>query len=116
MSKVFPDRTFDCQLEDMAFKLRVLSGESGERVDEIVKQLSNPATATKELRDELYGMCIVSWPWDGTLRSVLNDNECWRLVGACLEGSKLTAEERKKFVSQSWCSEKKSATTDQPAS
>ena len=111
MSKVLPGRTFDCQLDEFTIKLRVLSGEDGERVNELVKQ--SAGSPTPEQRDELYGLCIAAWPWEGSIRSVLNDTECWRLIGACLEGSSLTADERKKFGSQSWWSERKSATTAQ---
>lgn len=109
MSKITP-RTFECEHDEMQFRLKVLSGEEGERVDELVKQLQT--SPTPEARDELFAACIVSYPWEGSLRSVLNDTECWRLVGACIAGSKLTADERKKLGSQSTSSAVNSASTE----
>lgn len=112
MSKITP-RSFECEQDGMVFRLKVLSGDDGERVDELIKQLRT--APTPELRDELYALCIVSRPFDEPLRSVLNDTECWRLIGTCIEGSKLTADERKKFGSQSTFSAEKSANTEQAA-
>jgi hypothetical protein len=112
MSKITP-RTFECEHDGMTFTLRVLSGEDGERVNELRDSLIKEGS--KELRDELYALCIVSYPWEGTLRSVLNDTECWRLIAACIAGSKLTGAERKKLGSQSTSLVDNSASTEPTA-
>lgn len=95
MSKLIPGRTFPIDYADYRFELRVLSGEASDRLREITT-----SEVTPEVRDEAYGLAIAKWPWDGSLRSVLQDKECWELVAKAIEGSALSVDERKKFVSQ----------------
>jgi len=110
MSKLKAGRTFAYQLESQrgdpeadTFSLMVLSGEANERIAEITsewKAASGDRVKIKELQDEAISLTIASWPWEGTLRSVLTDTEVWELISASITGARLSADERKKFVSQ----------------
>lgn len=105
MSKLLAGRTFDCEYEGEVFSLRVLSGELQDRLSAITK------APTPDARDEAFGMCVAKWPWEGSLRSVLSDRDCWALVAKAIEGTSLTADERKKFVSQPTLPAEESAST-----
>jgi hypothetical protein len=97
MSKLIAGRTYPVVFDEWTIELRVLSGELADRLNQITKEFAaNPST---ELRDEAYAITVASWPWEGSLRSVLTDRECWQLVAKAIEGASLTADERKKFVS-----------------
>lgn len=108
MSKLRAGRTFDYQLEadrgeGEVFQLRVLSGEQSDLLAEICSQFRSETEKDKRtaLFAEALQLAVVAWPWDGTLRSVLTDRECWELVAGAQLGAALTPEERKKFVSPS---------------
>ena len=108
MSKLRSGRTFDYQLESDrgladsdTFKLYVLSGEANDRLGAITEEwklsLDNK-NKLKDLQDEAISLSINSWPWEGSIRSVLTDIEVWELIGAAITGARLTVDERKKFV------------------
>jgi hypothetical protein len=96
MSKLIAGRTYPVLFDEWTIELRVLSGELADRLNQITKEFAK--TSTVELRDEAYAITVASWPWEGSLRSVLTDRECWQLVAKAIEGASLTADERKKFV------------------
>ena len=106
-SKLRAGRTFSYKLESErddaeadVFQLNVLSGESDLQVGDMAKQfIATADTSTKrEIVAAMIKLTIHSWPWDGSLQSVVTEREVWELIGAAREGASLTAEERKKFV------------------
>lgn len=107
MSKLRAGRTYPYVLESYrgdseedVFELRVLSGESNQQISEIAQRnrSASDAAGRVDTLNEAILLTVASWPWEGSLRSVLTDRECWELVGAACEGASLTADERKKFV------------------
>ena len=125
MSKLKAGRSFPYQLTSQrgqpdadTFELRVLSGESNERLGEITsdwKSAIGDKAKIKDLQDEAISLAVASWPWEGTLRSVITDSEVWELIGAAITGARLSADERKKFVLQPSL-EMDSYASDAPAS
>ena len=109
MSKLIAGRTYPYQLQSQrgqedadTFELRVLSGEVNERLGDITsswKDSLGDKAKIKELQDEAISLAVAKWPWEGTLRSVITDSEVWELIGAAITGARLSADERKKFVS-----------------
>lgn len=100
MSKLISGRTFPVLFEGYEIQLRVLSGEADDLVAELARSFAT-ATDRKEVFRQSIELCVASWPWEGSLRSVLTDRECWDLIGMAREGAALTPDERKKFVSPS---------------
>lgn len=124
MSKLKAGRTFEyklqserCDPESDVFLIKVLSGEADEKVSDLCKQFVAEAVIEnkKAIVGELIEITIEAWPWEGSLRSVLTDRECWELIGAAREGAALTVDERKKFVLPSK-SETDSSASDAKAS
>jgi hypothetical protein len=103
MSKLVPGRTFPVVQDGIEFQLKVLSGLDSDRLDDITAEIRAGAVDKKrgvELLNSALAICVAAWPWDGDIRSVLTNRECWQLIGSAIEGASLTADERKKFVSQ----------------
>lgn len=102
VSKLRAGRTFDFAYEGDTFQLKVMSGEDVDRYSELVehfKQSTDQATR-KTIMQELIELTVAKWPWEGTLRSVANDGDCWQLIGAAMRGAHLSEDERKKLGSQ----------------
>ena len=102
MSKLKAGRTFDCEYEGDVFKLRVMSGDDVDRYNELLSeyQLGKDAKERQRIIQELLSITVAAWPWEGSIRSVLNDGDLWQLIGASMRGAHLSPDERKKFVLQ----------------
>jgi len=107
---VFPDQR-DSEDPDI-FQLRVLSVAASEDVASLVSELQG-ATKQKQMDNlkQCLQICVATSPIKEELTSILTTTECWELVNAAHSGSQLTADERKKFVSQPTLPESESATT-----
>jgi hypothetical protein len=103
MSKLVPGRTFPVLQDGVEFQIKVLSGLDSDKLDDITAEIRAGSVDKKraiELLSAALEICVAAWPWEGELRSVLTNRECWQLIGSAIEGASLTADERKKFVSQ----------------
>ena len=98
MSKLLAGRTFDYVLDGETFKLAVLSGLQSSEIDQLIADYKSEDHSVKlSSLKAMTALAIKGGPYDGDPMETLTRHECWLLIGAAIEGSALTADERKKF-------------------